>query len=321
MPGAVQAAAMWRLCEMLEHAQELLLPDDPVLAGYQREVAHLHACGAIALAQQLAQSIVCPECSECRIAPEHGDPGASFTAYCPECGCVSLGAEQARPWQVQPQVIGRWLQAGFGLGRQLEMQPLLKQRLWYLGRKSVQRKWLNIFFGVALHGQEAAALQAITKLANAGAAVLVHCTDTHQLLQTELRQINLVPLRSVAQLRKGSMIVQGWENHLTAMAQRAALVSDNETSLRLLQSHGTALVNGKGYKLPPQAKKFLLKLIQAEGEEVSKQDMAYALGVNSITYADIKRRHPLVFDTFVVKNNRGQYFLNNDYLADVLPSA
>lgn len=80
-------------------------------------------------------------------------------------------------------------------------------------------------------------------------------------------------------------------------------------------------LDGKSYRLSPQAKKFLLKLIQAEGEEVSKQDMAYALGLDSIRYADIKKRHPLVFDTFVVKNNRGQYFLNNDYLEDVLSSA
>lgn len=321
MPSAIQLSAMQQLCWMLECATELLLPDAPALAGHQKAIEYLHACGAVSPAQKLAQSIVCPECAEHRIQPEHGHEGKGFEAYCPECGFVALRPEQARPWQVQPQVIGRWLQAGFGLGRQLEMQPLLEQRLWYLGRKSIQRKWLNIFFGVALYGQEAAALQAITKLANPGAAVLVHCTDTHQLLQTELRQINLVPLRSVAQLRKGSLIVQGWENYLTAMAQRTELVSDNETSLRLLQSHGIALVDGKSYRLSPQAKKFLLKLIQAEGEEVSKQDMAYALGLDSIRYADIKKRHPLVFDTFVVKNNRGQYFLNNDYLEDVLSSA
>lgn len=318
MPGTLQTAAMQQLCKMLEQAHALLLPDAPSLAGYQREIDYLHACAAIAPAQQLAKSIVCPDCLEHRIQPQHNGSGG-YQAYCDECGWVVLGPQQSRPWQVQPSVIAKWLQVGLALDRKQSVQPLLEQRLWHLGRKLVNRRWYDFFFGVSLLGHEMQCAQSIAQLAPAANAVLLHCGEDAVLRKSALHSLNIVPLRAVAHIRKNAFMLQNWEQYLNRVptASDASDITDpTETSLRLLESHRVAIVEGMRIGLSPLQQKFLLKLVAAQGDEVSKRDMCDALGCPDFRYADIKKRNKQVFETFVVARGNGCYYLNNEHLED-----
>ena len=75
------------------------------------------------------------------------------------------------------------------------------------------------------------------------------------------------------------------------------------------------LIGGAEHKLSPQVFDFLRVLEDADGDEVPKREIAQALGIpQSFRYADIKKRHRLVFDTFVQSDQKGNFWLVPEYL-------
>ena len=53
----------------------------------------------------------------------------------------------------------------------------------------------------------------------------------------------------------------------------------------------------------------------ADGDEVHKRELAQALGISeTFRYADIKKRHKTVFDTFVQSDDKGHFWLRPEFL-------
>lgn len=67
--------------------------------------------------------------------------------------------------------------------------------------------------------------------------------------------------------------------------------------------------------ISPQVFKFLTVLVEADGDEVHKRQIAKALEIpENFRYADIKKRHVEVFETFVQSDQKGYYWLHPDFL-------
>ena len=75
------------------------------------------------------------------------------------------------------------------------------------------------------------------------------------------------------------------------------------------------LIGGAEHKLSPQVYGFLKVLEDADGDEVHKREIAQALGISeTFRYADIKKRHKAVFDTFVQSDDKGHFWLRPEFL-------
>lgn len=93
-------------------------------------------------------------------------------------------------------------------------------------------------------------------------------------------------------------------------------MTSDETSLRLLHTRRVVLIGGAEHKFLPQVYGFLKVLEDADGDEArSKREIARALGIpETFRYADIKKHHRLVFDTFVQSDHKGNFWLIPEYL-------
>ena len=120
------------------------------------------------------------------------------------------------------------------------------------------------------------------------------------------------PLRAVAQLRKGHLTLEPLDGYFDGLAPP---VTSDETSLRLLHTRRVVLIGGAEHKLSPQVYGFLKVLEDADGDEVPKREIARALGIpETFRYADIKKRHKAVFDTFVQSDDKGHFWLRPEFL-------
>lgn len=311
--GPINAPALAELCRLLEQPGHQLLPDAVWVGGQSEIFKYLREVEALSLSPELSDGVLCPDCMSGAIRPEQVSHGAliSFRAYCGECGWVQLQKERVRIWQASPVKVADWLNAALGLRSRYPVTEIVKGMLWHLGEREYKRRRHSLFFGCQLASKQADVDMALDQAAP-GSDVTITTSDTSALQTGLLSRRVLIPLRAIAQLRKGSMVIENLEAYVDGLPPA---IDSNETSLRLLLTKRVALIEGIETPLSPQVFKFLKVLLEADGDEVHKRHIAAALGIpENFKFSNIKKRHTKVFDTFVQLNNKGYYWLHPDYL-------
>lgn len=311
--GPINAPALAELCALLETPGQQLLPDAVALEGRAALYHRLRECEALSLAPELAPEVLCPDCREHRVRPQPlpGEPGR-YQALCFECGTVTLPKEQVRLWQAHPGKVADWLHQALGLRGRHTVTEFIPGVLWHLGEREIRRHRRSFFFGCQIHAEPDRVRAQMDALAPPGAEALITTTDPAALKHSPLASRVLIPLRAVAQLRKGHLTLEPLDAYFDGLAPP---VTSDETSLRLLHTRRTVLIGGVEHKLSPQVYGFLKVLEDADGDEVHKRQIAQALGIaENFRYADIKKRHKVVFDTFVQSDAKGYFWLRPEYL-------
>lgn len=309
----INAPALAQLCALLETPGQQLLPDAVDLDGRAAVYQRLRDCEALGLAPDIAHEVLCPDCREHRVRPlpVAGVPGR-YRALCFECGDVELPKEQVRLWQANPAKVADWLHQALGLRGRHALTELMPGVLWHLGELEVRRHRHSFFFGCRLDSDPARARAKLAELAVPGAEAVITTTEATQLKASPLADCRLIALRAVAQLRKGHLTLEPLDGYFDGLTP--PVISD-ETSLRLLHTRRVVLIGGVEHVLSPQVYGFLKVLEDAEGDEVHKRGIAQALGISqAFRYADIKKRHKAVFDTFVQSDQKGNFWLRPEFL-------
>ena len=311
--GAINAPALAELCALLETPGQCLLPDAIWLGGQAAVYRHLRDCEALSLSGEMAAEVLCPDCLNQSLAPEAvlGAPGR-YWGLCEDCGQVELPKERVRLWQAEPAKVAEWLQVALGLKARNPVTEVIPGVLWHLGEREVQRHRRSFFFGCRIDAQVAAMSAKLGELSAPGAEAVITTGDPIALKQTPLASRLLIPLRAIAQLRKGHLTLDRLDTYFDGLAPPQ---DSQETSLRLFHTRRVVLIDGDEHKLSPQVFDFLKVLINADGDEVHKLRIAQALGIPpNFRFADIKKRHKPVFDTFVQHDQKGYFWLHPDYL-------
>lgn len=307
--------ALAELCRLLEQTDPKMAPDAIWLCGDSMVFEHLRDIEALTLANDLAGDLVCHECGVETFRPQAGadvEGGMPYRGYCPECGWVGLTPEQARPWQVHPVKIARWLGTALRLTPRYAAEPVIDGVLWRLGEAEYRRRRHTLFFGRLLAESADAVGKKLDELAAPGAEIVFTTSDVTALRSSALSNRLLVPLRAVTHLRKAGLVVENIDAYLTGAGRVAA---SDETSLRLMHTRRIALIDGEEHKLSPQVYAFLKVLEDADGDEVNKRYLAEALELDEgFRKADVFKRHKLVFDTFAEADNKGNYWLKPEFV-------
>lgn len=311
--GPINAPALAELCALLETPGQRLLPDAIWLGGQGALYRHLRDCEALGLSGEVAPQVLCPQCLNQSIQPEPViDAPQRLEATCFDCGTVNLPKERARLWRAHPAKVADWLSAALGLRARFKVTQAVPGVLWHLGEREVRRQRRSFFFGCQIHSDADRVRAQLDALAAPGAEAVITTTDPAALKHSPLASRLLIPLRAVAQLRKGHLTLEQLDAYFDGLAPP---MTSDETSLRLLHTQRVVLIGGVEHKLSPLVHGFLKVLEDADGDEVHKREIAQALGIaETFRYADIKKRHRLVFDTFVQGDDKGNYWLRPEYL-------
>lgn len=306
----INAPALAELCALLEKPGQQLLPDAVGLGGRAALYQRLRDCEALSLAAALAPEVLCPDCREHRVRPQPlaGVPGR-YQALCFECGEVELPKAQVRLWQAHPGKVADWLHQALGLRGRHSLTELIPGMLWHLGELEIRRYRRSFFFGCRLGSDPVRARAKLAELAAPGAEAVITTTEAALLRASPMSDCRLIALRAVAQLRKGHFTLEPLDGYFDGLTPP---VTTDETSLRLLHIRRVVLIGGAEHKLSPQ----VLKVLEdADGDEVHKRELARALDITeTFRYADIKKRHKAVFDTFVQSDDKGHFWLRPEFL-------
>ena len=312
--GPINAPALVEMSRLLEQPGHQLLPDAVWVGGQAEVFQHLRDVEALGLTNEVADGVLCPDCMSGSIRPEHAAHGSKIglRAYCGECGWVQLTKERARLWQASPAKVAEWLNVALGLKSRYPLTEVIPGVLWHLGEREYKRHRHSLFFGCQLTANQSCVAEALEQRAAPGTDVTITTSDIADLQRGSLRSRIFVPLGAVAQLRKAGLVIENLEAYFDGLAPD--IVSD-ETSLRLVASKRVALIGGVEMSLSPQVFKFLTVLLEADGDEVHKRQIAKALEIaENFRFANIKKRHVEVFETFVQSDQKGYYWLHPDYL-------
>jgi len=312
--GPINTLAMAELCALVEQPGHQLLPDAVWLGGQTVIFQHLRNNEALSLSNALAEAVLCPDCMSASVQPEQSPHGAEnpHRAYCVECGWIDLPKERARLWQANPAKVADWINVALGLKSRHAVTEVIRGRLWHLGEREYRRQRRSLFFGCLLTSDPASVGAELDRHAAPGTAVVITTSDCLALRASELRDRQFIPLRAVAHLRKGHLVLENLDAYFDGLVPYFAT---DETSLRLLHSKRVVLVAGVEIRLSPQVYGFLKVLEDADGDEVHKRQIAKALGIpENFRYADIKKHHRDVFDIFVQSDHKGNYWLVPEYL-------
>ena len=311
--GPINAPALAELCALLETPGQRLLPDAVWLDGQAMVYQHLRDCKALSLSGEEATEVLCPDCLGQSLSPEVL-PGAHdrYRGICLDCGEVELPKERVRVWQAEPAKVADWLHAALGLKFRHQISEPIPGVLWHLGEREVQRHRRSFFFGCRIDTHLAGVSAKLDELAAPGAEVVITSSDLAALKRSPLASRLLIPLRAIAQLRKGHLTLAHLDSYFDGLTPP---LHSEETSLRLLHTRRVVLIGGTEHKLSPQVYGFLKVLEDADGDEVHKRHIAGALGIrDNFRYADIKKHHRPVFDTFVQSDQKGNFWLRPEYL-------
>jgi hypothetical protein len=311
---ALNDRAMGALCWLIEQPIPRLAPD-AVLADND-VYRHLREIEFLTLSNDMATSILCRDCCTELIQPMAADAersdGRPYQGYCPDCGWISLAAEDARWWQAQPIKIARWLNSAIKLTPNYRVETIIDGVLWRLGEREFNRRRHVIFFGRRLVESATAIVNALSNLSAPGAEIIVTTSEIERIGRTQLRDRQIVPLRGIAHLRKAGFVVENLESFIPALA---AIQTSDETSLRLMHTRQIALIAGQEFPLSPQVYAFMKILEDADGDEVHKRHIAEQLGLDvGFRKADVFKRHKEVFDTFAEYDGKGNYWLQPEFV-------
>jgi len=305
--------AFIELCWLLEQPDPRVTPD-AVWRGDKVDVyRHLRELEALTLSNDLAGSIVCPDCCASALQPVANDGDERpYRGYCPDCGWIRLRPDQARLWHANPLKVAGWLGAALKLTPRYSPEPIVPNVLWRLGETEHRRSRHTVYFGRCLQQTATTVRAALEKNVAPGAEIIISSSDPVALRNTVLADRLMVPLRAVAHLRKAGFVLENLEAYLTGTLPA---VDSRETSLRLLHSKRIALIEGLEHKVPPQLHGFLTVLEEFDGDEVHKRHLAERLGIEPEKFrlADIIKRHRLIFETFVEADQKGHYWLKPEF--------
>lgn len=305
---------MAELCALMEQPGHQLLPDAVWVGGQIAIYQHLRNNEALSLSNTLAAAVLCPDCMSVSVHPEQSPHGAEqpHRAYCVECGWTDLPKERARLWQGNPAKVADWINAALGLKSRHSVTEVIRGRLWHLGEREYRRQRRSLFFGCQLTFNPASVGVELDRHAAPGTEVVITTSDCLALRASELRDRQFIPLRAIAHLRKGHLVLENLDAYFDGLMP---VVATDETSLRLLHSKRVVLIAGDEIRLSPQVYGFLKVLENADGDEVHKRQIANALAIpENFRFADIKKHHREVFDTFVQNDHKGNYWLVPEYL-------
>ena len=314
--GVVNAQAMDLLCVLLESRAHQVLPDAVWLGGQTHVYQRLRDHGFLGFGAAMASAVLCPDCRMGSVYPGFDvvEGKVKYSAYCMECGPMTLTKEQVWPWSVNPARVATLIKSALKLSGMAEVAELVPGRLWHLGDREHKRVRRGFFFGCQLVACAVDVRDAMASVAAPGSEVLITTSEPPALLETSLRDKTVIPLRAIAGLRKGHFSIESLDAYLSRLVP---VEQTNETSLRLLRSKQVALLDGQEVRLSPQEADFLLVLLDADGDEVTKRQIAAATGIKAnFVYADIKKRRKAVFDTFVQSDQQGRYWIRPEYLLE-----
>lgn len=312
--GPINAPALTELSRLLEQPGHQIFPDAVWVSGQVEVFKKLRDLEALSLTSELSTGVLCPDCMNGAIQPEHTAHGTriGIRAYCGECGWVQLSRERACLWQANPAKVAEWLNLALGLKPRHSVTEVVKGVLWHLGEREYKRHRHSLFFGCQIAVNQAYVGKALNQYAAPGADVTITTNDIAELQQGTLNSRVFVPLGAVAQLRKAGLVIENLESYVDGLA---SVVASNETSLRLMETKRVALIDGNEFPLSPQVFKFLKVLLEADGDEVHKRQIAKALDIpENFRFADIKKRHADVFNTFVDLDKKGNFWVLPDYV-------
>ncbi len=314
--GGLVDEAFQLLCDWLEGEPGDLLPDGVHYSGQAEVYHHLLDLGAVSLGPEV-NHIECPGCLDHALAGlVFIDPG--YRGYCLDCGWIDLAPTEARSYQLDPGRMARWLQVAFGLAGRYTLQPLIPDVLWRLGEWEQKRTRYTVFF--ARRWQDAAHVQAVNQ------HLLQHSAPTKGIVLSASRCLDadalsarprLISLRAAAHLRKGGLQLENIADFLGPPKPSPGDVP--ETSLRLLRTGRLALIAGESIKVPPQIQQFLLFLLEAQGQPVTKRDLAdwLEMSVDECKGSKVFKRYLSVYQTFVEHDVAGRYWLKAAYCLPV----
>lgn len=310
---ALNDRAMSSLCWLIEQPIPRLAPDAVQACG--DVYRHLREIEFLTLSNELVGSILCRECGTELIQPTAADMANTeshpYQGCCPDCGWIPLAAEDARWWQAQPVKIARWLNSALRLSPHYRVETIIDGKLWRLGEREFNRRRYGMFFGRQLAASAQQVGDALANLAASGTEIIITASDVQALQGTVLQDRTIVPLRSVAHLRKGGLVVENIETFIPSMCPVEAF---GETSLRKLDNR-IALIDGRPIHLSPQVQGFLQVLLDADGDEVAKYRIAEHLRIEpNFKLANIFKRHKSVLDTFVDYNRKGYFWLKPEFI-------
>ncbi|WP_288132446.1 hypothetical protein [Accumulibacter sp.] len=316
MAAAVNDQALRELCWLVEQSDPRVNPDAIWSGDQAAAYHHLREIGALTLSNEVTDGSLCRECSTevfRPVANELPDPEFPYHGYCGECGWIALRKEEAHLWRPQPAKIARWLGTALQLTPHYVPEPAVEGVLWRLGEREFRRRRHVLFFGRRIGDALAPVRDALARLAAPGTEVIITTTDVSTLRAPSLADRLFVPLRAIAHLRKGGLVVENLEAYIPVLGK---IQHPDETSLRLLRlGQRKALIDGQEIRLSPQVCSFLTILDDHDGDEVHKQHIAEAMGVDGpIDVAQIFKRHRRVFDTFVGSDKKGHFWLKPDFL-------
>jgi hypothetical protein len=313
---ALNDRALADLCWLVEQSDARLAPDTFRCGDRADVLRHLRDIEVLTLSNEMAGGVLCRDCGIEVIRPVITEAGFAdahlYRGYCPECGWVSLSAEDARWWVAQPHKVARWLNSAIKLSPIYRVETIIDGVLWRLGEREFNRRRHVIFFGRRLVESANTVVDAVNNLSAPGAEIIITATDIQHIRCTPLRDRLVVPLRGIVHLKKAGFVVENLESFIPALAM---IQTSDETSLRLMQTRQISLIGGQEFPLSPQVCAFLKILEDADGDEVHKRHIAERMGFEGgFRKADIFKRHKDVFDTFVQYDSKGNYWLRPEFV-------
>jgi hypothetical protein len=312
MSTALVDRSMQKLSWLLSTDNAYLCPEHVLHADDHDAYAHLQQIGLLQLSSQAETQVICPSCQEQWIRPMlHSD--RHLQGLCLECGNVPLGIQNIGHTQLNVEEVARRLQMALSLQTRFQLTATVPGHLWRLGDLEINRKRHTLVFAHGLSNAEHTFTQALQQLAPIG-AIVVFGFEERPVWTTNLKAA-YIPLTAVLRLRKTAFVLDDWQSYLhTAPTLATDDTSVSSTSLHLLRSSHVALIEGERHSVPPDARQLLLMLLEAEGEEIHKSELAERLGKpHDFKLSALFRRCKPVQETFVVADERGRYRIRDEY--------
>jgi hypothetical protein len=316
MSTALVDRSMQKLSWLLSTDNAYLCPEHVLHADDHDAYAHLQQIGLLQLSAQAETQVICPSCQEQWIRPMlHSD--RHLQGLCLECGNVPLGIQNIGHTQLNVEEVARRLQMALSLQTRFQLTATVPGHLWRLGDLEINRKRHTLVFAYGLTSVEHTVTQTLPLLAPSGVAVVFSFESLPEWMRTWAGAH--IPLAAVLRLRKTAFVLDDWQSYVYATPSSAPTFAADDTpasrtSLHLLRSSHIALIEGERHSVPPDARQLLLMLLEAEGEEIHKSELAERLGKpHDFKLSVLFRRCKPVQETFVVADERGRYRIHDQY--------
>jgi hypothetical protein len=261
-----------------------------------------------------AASVNCRDCCEDLAKVGEKLSAATYRGFCDTCGAVEIPASYVQRHRVNLSRVVSYLANGLGLtGRP---QEIIDQHAWLLGRTVSKRDIHAWYFGCRLdHADVADQLRSNIEMVKAAhAGTVLTTTALHRLQRTPLRDLDLVPLDSVALL--GAMRFEIDRETLNAVTPQLIQDAHPDTTLRYV-AEGQVFIDRQAYPLEPRQQKIIAALIAHPDHEMSLGGLRAAVDTQSQTFSPGREfgRNKVVYETFI------RYLVGDKVYQLIIPEA